>query len=442
MLFHCSLRAFSSAFWRTRTAVEPGLQVICCKSSNGICDRRMITFNDIQSALARIRDSIYLSPCARSQTFSESTGNEVYLKLDNLQRTGSFKERGALNKLLSLSAVERARGVIAASAGNHAQGVAYHAGKLGIRAQICMPLTTPLIKVSATRGYGAEVVLHGANYDEAFAESLRRSQVEDLTLVHAFDDDAVIAGQGTIGLELLQQHPDLEAVIVPIGGGGLIGGIACAVKESNSKIQVFGVQPSRLPSMKAALAEGKPVTLKPASTIADGIAVRRAGDRTLPLIQKYVDDVVTVEEEEIANAILLLLEREKTLAEGAGAAAVAALVNRKVPLTGKKVAVLVCGGNIDVTLLSRIIERGLVKDGRLVRLRVHLPDYPGALNRLTSILAEHRANIVETDYDRAYHGVGLGETAIEITMETRGPDHIAEIISALGAAGYAQERVL
>src|SRR6202051_2545399 len=304
----------------------------------------MITLNDIQAALARIRNSIYLSPCARSETFSESTGNTVYLKLDNLQRTGSFKERGALNKLLLLTAEERAKGVIAASAGNHAQGVAYHAGKLGIRAQICMPLTTPLIKVSATRGYGAEVVLHGANYDEAFEESRRRSHAEDLTLVHAFDDDAVIAGQGTIGLELLQQNPDLEAVIVPIGGGGLIGGIACAVKESNPRIQVFGVQPSRLPSMKVALAEGNPVTLKPASTIADGIAVRRAGDRTLPLIQRYVDDVVTVEEEEIANAILLLLEREKTLAEGAGAAAVAALVNRKVPLTGKKVAVLVWGG--------------------------------------------------------------------------------------------------
>jgi threonine dehydratase len=406
----------------------------------------MITLDDIQSALRRIRSSIYLSPCALSATFSESTANRVYLKLDNLQRTGAFKERGALNKLLSLSPEERAQGVIAASAGNHAQGVAYHAGKLGIRAQICMPLTTPLIKVSATRGYGADVVLHGANYDEAYEEALLRSQAEHLAFVHAFDDDAVIAGQGTIGLELIEQHPDLDAVVVPIGGGGLIGGIACALKESNSKshrrIQVFGVQPSRLPSMKVAVAEGKPVTLAAASTIADGIAVRRAGERTLPLVQKYVDDIVTVEEEEIANAILLLLEREKTLAEGAGAAAIAALVNRKLPLVGKKVAVLVCGGNIDVTLLSRIIERGLVKDGRLVRLRVHLPDYPGALNRLTSILAQHRANIVETDYDRAYHGVGLGETAIEITMETRGPDHIAEIISALGAAGYTQERVL
>jgi threonine dehydratase len=240
----------------------------------------------------------------------------------------------------------------------------------------------------------------------------------------------------------MQQHPDLEVVVAPIGGGGLIGGLACAVKESNPKIQVFGVQPSRLPSMKVAVAEGKPVTLNAASTIADGIAVRRAGDRTLPLVQKYVDDIVTVEEEEIANAILLLLEREKTLAEGAGAAAIAALVNRKLPFIEKKVAVLVGGGNIDVTLLSRIIERGLVKDGRLVRLRVHLGDFPGALHRLTSILAQHRANIVETDYDRAYHGVNLGETAIEITMETRGPDHIAEIISALGAAGYAHERVL
>src|SRR5947208_2175847 len=401
-----------------------------------------VSLAEIRTAMDRIRESIYLSPCARSEYFSQLTGNSVYLKLDNLQRTGAFKERGALNKLLSLTAQERSRGVIAASAGNHAQGVAYHAGKLGIRAQICMPLTTPLIKVSATRGYGADVVLHGANYDEAYEEALRRGRAESLTFVHAFDDDAVIAGQGTIGLELIKQHSDLEAVVVPIGGGGLIGGIACAVKETNPKVRVFGVQPSRLPSMKVAVAEGKPVTLNAASTIADGIAVRRAGDRTLPLVQKYVDDIVTVEEEEIANAILLLLEREKTLAEGAGAAAIAAVLNRKIELQNKRVAVLVCGGNIDVTLLAHIIERGLVKDGRLVRLRVHLPDYPGALHRLTGILADHRANIVETSYDRAYHGVNLGDTAIDITMETRGPDHIAELLSALSANGYAHERIL
>ena len=402
----------------------------------------MVTLPDVRAAMGRIRGSIYLSPCARSETFSQLTGNEVYLKLDNLQRTGAFKERGALNKLLTLTSEERARGVIAASAGNHAQGVAYHAGRHGIRAQICMPLTTPLIKVSATKAYGAEVILHGANYDEVYQEAIKRSREQRLTLVHAFDDDAIIAGQGTLGLELLEQHPELEALVVPIGGGGLISGVACAVKETNPKVQVWGVQPARLPSMKVAVAEGKPVTLAPATTIADGIAVRRAGDRTLPMVQQYVDDIVTVNEEELANAILLLLEREKTLAEGAGAAPVAALLNRKLPFTGKKVGLLVCGGNIDVTLLSRIIERGLVKDGRLVRLRVHLPDYPGALHRLTGILAQHRANIVETSYDRAYYGVDLGDTAIDITMETRGPDHIAELLSALTASDYVHERIL
>jgi threonine dehydratase len=383
-----------------------------------------------------------VSPCTPSETFSELTNNSIYLKLDNQQRTGAFKERGALNKLLTLSAQERDRGVIAASAGNHAQGVAYHAGRHHIRARILMPLPTPLTKVSATRAYGADVVLHGTNYDEAYEKAVEQSQQELLTLIHAFDDDAVIAGQGTLGLEILQQHPNIDAIVVPIGGGGLIGGIACAVKESNPRVQVFGVQPAKIPSMKAAVAEGKLVTLSPAKTIADGIAVRRAGERTLPMVQKYVDDIVTVEEEEIANAILLLLEREKTLAEGAGAAAMAAVLNRKPPLSGKRVAVLVCGGNIDVTLLARIIERGLVKDGRLVRLRVHLPDYPGALHRLTGILADHRANIVETAYDRAYHGVNLGDTAIDITMETRGPDHIAELLGALTGAAYTHERIL
>jgi threonine dehydratase len=405
-----------------------------------------VTLSHIESALGRIRQSIHVSPCTRSETFSELTGNSIYLKLENRQRTGAYKERGALNKLLTLSAEERSRGVIAASAGNHAQAVAYHASKLGIRARIVMPLPTPLIKVSATRGYGADVVLHGTNYDEACEEAMRLGAQDRLTFVHAFNDDAVIAGQGTLGLELLSQIPDLEAIVVPIGGGGLIGGTGCALKESNPRIQVIGVQPARLPSVKAALSQGIPVTLPAAVTIADGIAVRRAGERTLPLIQKYVDEVVTVEEEEIANAVLLLLEREKILAEGAGAAALAALVNRRIPLLrdkrGKKIVVVVSGGNIDVTLLARIIERGLVKDGRLVRLRVHLPDYPGALHRLTGILAEHRANIVETSYDRAYHNVNLGDTAIDITMETRGPEHIGELISALGANGYTHERIL
>ena len=348
----------------------------------------MIQLSDVQAALSRIRADIRVSPCPRSETFSGVTGNSIYLKMDNQQRTGAFKERGALNKILGLSPDERARGVIAASAGNHAQGVSYHAGRHGVRARIVMPLPTPLTKVSATRAYGAEVVLHGANYDEAYGKAMELSQQDSLVLIHAFDDESVIAGQGTLGLEILQQHPDIEVIVSPIGGGGLIGGVACAVKESRPSVKVYGVQPARIPSMKAAIAAGKPVTLDSAKTIADGIAVRRAGDYTLPLVQKYVDDIVTVEEEEIANAILLLLEREKTLAEGAGAAAIAAVLNRKIQLQNKRVAVLVCGGNIDVTLLSRIIERGLVKDGRLVRLRVHLPDYPGALHRLTGILAD------------------------------------------------------
>lgn len=413
--------------------VRPGLRV---------SRHHMIQLSDIQAALGRIRADIRVSPCPRSETFSALTGNSIYLKMDNQQRTGAFKERGALNKILMLTSAERERGVIAASAGNHAQGVSYHAGRHGVRARIVMPLPTPLTKVSATRSYGAEVLLHGTNYDEAYEKAMQVSHDDSLVLIHAFDDESVIAGQGSLGLEILQQHPEIEAIVSPIGGGGLIGGVACAIKESRPSVKVYGVQPARIASMKAAVAAGKPVTLASAKTIADGIAVRRVGDYTLPLVQKYVDDIVTVEEEEIANAILLLLEREKTLAEGAGAAAIAAVLNRKINLQNQRVAVLVCGGNIDVTLLSRIIERGLVKDGRLVRLRVHLPDYPGALHRLTGILAEHRANIVETSYDRAYHGVNLGDTAIDITMETRGPEHISALISALAGAGYTHERIL
>ena len=307
----------------------------------------MIQLSDIQGALGRIRGDIRVSPCPRSEPFSSLTGNTIFLKLDNQQRTGAFKERGALNKLLTMTGEERAHGVIAASAGNHAQGVAYHAGRHKVRARILMPLPTPLTKVSATRAYGAEVVLHGANYDEAYDEAVEQSRQDCLTLIHAFDDDAVIAGQGSLGLEILEQHPDIEAIVSPIGGGGLIGGVACAVKETRPAVKVFGVQPEKLPSMKAAIEAGKPVTLDSAKTIADGIAVRRAGERTLPLVQKYVDQIVTVEEEEIANAILLLLEREKTLAEGAGAAAIAAVLNRKLVLDGKRVAVLVCGGNTE-----------------------------------------------------------------------------------------------
>jgi threonine dehydratase len=402
----------------------------------------MTTLEDIRRARSRIQTSILVSPCPRSETFSEMTGNDVFLKLENLQRTGSYKERGALHRILTLTPEERQRGLIAASAGNHAQAVAYHAARLGMRAEICMPLATPLNKAMATRRFGAEVILHGANYDEAHAEAQRRSEACGLTFLHPFDDDAVIAGQGTLGLELLEQQPAVEIVLVAIGGGGLASGLACALKETKPEIRVVGVQAARLPSMKLAV-EGKCVATVPAATtIADGIAVRRAGQRTFPLVQKYVDEIVTVEEEEIASAVLLLLEREKILAEGAGAAALAALLYRKTVLSRKKTVVVVSGGNMDVTLLSRIIERGLVKDGRLLRLRVHLGDYPGALHRLTGVLAELRANIVATTYDRAYFGVNFGETTIDLTLETRGPEHIEELSAALRQAQYVFERVV
>jgi threonine dehydratase len=304
-----------------------------------------------------------------------------------------------------------------------------------------MPLMTPLVKTSATGEFGAEVILHGANYDEACEEALRLARKEGATFLHPFDDVAVINGQGTIGLELLEQVPDLEAVVVPVGGGGLISGVACAVKERNSKIRVIGVQTERLPSMLRAREKGELVTLPAEATIADGIAVRRAGHLTLPLVERFVDELVTVDEEEIANAILVLLEKEKTLAEGAGAVALAALLQKKTSLLRQRTAVLVCGGNIDVSLLARIIERGLVKDGRRVRIRVHLTDRPGALHQLTRILADQRANIVETLHNRAYYGVNLGDTVIDITLETRGATHITSIAKALEEANYRYERI-
>ncbi|GAC1419211.1 MAG: threonine ammonia-lyase [Acidobacteriaceae bacterium] len=397
---------------------------------------------DVLAARERLRGSIYESPCPRSLMLSELTGQHVYLKLENLQMTGSFKERGALNRIALLTPEQASRGVIAASAGNHAQGVAYHATKRGIHATIVMPQTTPLVKVTATRGFGAEVVLYGANYDEAHAEARRLCTLQGLTFIHPFDDADVMAGQGTIGLELLEQVPQLEAVVVPIGGGGLIGGIACAIKESRPGIKIVGVQTARLASMAAAVKAGEPVTIEPATTIADGIAVRRAGALTLPLVEAYVDEIVTVEEDEIASAILMLLEREKTLAEGAGAAALAALLQHRTSLINKHTAVLVCGGNIDVTLLSRIIERGLVQDGRLILLRIHLLDKPGALSDLTKLIASHRVNIVNTLYNRSYYGVNLGDTVIDITMETRGREHVAELLSSLTAQGYRHTRVL
>ncbi len=408
-----------------------------------VLEKLAITLEDVEAARVRVRHAVYLTPCGRSSALSELTGQQVFLKLENLQMTGAFKERGALNRISLMTPQQAGRGVIAASAGNHAQGVAYHATRRGIHATIVMPEPTPLVKVTATRRFGAEVILHGANYDAAYAEARRRCDRDGSTFIHPFDDADVIAGQGTIGLELLEQVDGLEAVVVPVGGGGLIGGVACAIKSLRPAVRVIGVQTARLPSMQAALDAGEPITIDAATTIGDGIAVRRAGGKTFPLVQAYVDEIVTVDEDEIAASILVLLEREKTLAEGAGAAALAALLQRRTSLQpGTRTAVLVCGGNIDVTLLSRIIERGLVQDGRLIRLRIHLLDRAGALQDLTKIIAEHGVNIVDTLYNRAYYGVNLGDTTIDITMETRGRDQADELLSVLTRNGYRYSRVI
>ena len=396
----------------------------------------MVTFREIEEARRKIQDAVFLSPCASSETLSRLTGTKFYLKFENLQLTGSFKERGASNKLLSLTAEERARGVITASAGNHGQAVAYHASRLGIRATVVMPEASPLVKAQSTRDFGAEVVLHGASFDDATEHAMQLCAEKNLVYVHAFDDPLIMAGQGTIGLELLEQNPYLDAVIVPIGGGGLIGGIACAIKETNPKIKVYGVQTAAFPSMKRALEVGAPVALPPARTIADGIAVKRAGKHTLEAVQRYVDDIVLVSERSISEAILALLEREKTVAEGAGAVGLAALMSEQLKLEGKRVAIVLSGGNIDMNVISRIIERGLVASGRMMRVRVTVPDVAGALAGVTRIIADHRANVVEIHHDRTFSDIELGETAIDLVLETKGFDHVQRIRTALEEAGY------
>lgn len=396
----------------------------------------MISFLDITAASERIRSQIYLSPCAYSETISQMTGNRVFFKLENLQMTGSFKERGALNRLLMLTKDEAKRGVIAASAGNHGMAVAFHGQRLGIPATIVMPVHAPLIKVSWVERYGARTRLYGADYDEAFGEAQRISREEDLILIHGFDDPWVVAGQGTLGIELYKQNPELDVVVVPVGGGGLISGIALALKELNPGIRVIGVQSEQVPAMKAAVEKGEVVHLPPAKTIADGIAVRAVGEMPLAVVQSYVDDIVTASEAEIANAVLLLLEIEKTVAEGAAAVPLAALVNHKIALQGKNFALIVSGGNIDVNLIPRIIEKGLIQDGRLTRFSVILPDRPGYLARLTQQMAKEGANILQVGHVRGFGETAIGETEVELILETTGWNHIHRINDTLRQEGF------
>jgi threonine dehydratase len=397
----------------------------------------MVTLQDIQAARGRIAGHVVLTPCTPSETFGEMFGGHAWFKFENLQRTGSFKERGALNRMLLLSDDERRRGVIAASAGNHAQGVAFHASRLGIPATIVMPQRTPLVKVLATERYGARVVMHGSVYDEAMVEAMRIREEEGLTLIHPFDDPAIIAGQGTIGLELMEQCPQMDVVVVGVGGGGIISGIAVAIKEMRPEVRVIGVESAALPAAFASRQAGQLVTIPPAETIAEGIAVRRIGEQTHALIERYVDELVTVSEEEIAAGVLLLLEREKTVAEAACATTVAAVVDGHIGgLEGKNVVMVLSGGNIDVSLMSRIIERGLVQDGRRAYMRVRVKDRPGALAALTAMLAESGANILKLDHNRATAGLWVTEAEIDLGLETRGRAHVEQIAARLVAAGY------
>ena len=382
-----------------------------------------------QRALQGIARRTPLDPAPR-------LGDELYIKAENLQLTGSFKLRGAYNKLRSLRPEEAARGVIACSAGNHAQGVALSAEKLGIRAVICMPAGAPLSKIEATRHYGAEVVLVPGVYDDAAAHAVRLAQEHGYTFAHPFDDELVIAGQGSIGLEILEQLPEVEQVIVPIGGGGLISGIALAIKSLKPACRVIGVQAAGAASMFVSLREGHPAQLEKVSTIADGIAVKKPGELTFALCQTYVDEIVTVEEDEIASAILALMEGQKTLAEGAGAASVAAALFGRVDTAGKKTVCLVSGGNGDVTTLSRVITRGLTTDGRLVEFTTKVLDKPGSLIRLLQVVAQTGANIISINHSREDKKSDVASCVVSMVLETRNREHVQEMERQLTAHGY------
>ncbi|MFO1314602.1 MAG: threonine ammonia-lyase [Burkholderiales bacterium] len=395
----------------------------------------VLTLADVEAARARIAGGIYQSPCVESIPLSQLTGAHVFCKLDYLQRTGSFKERGARNALLKLDAEQRRRGVIAASAGNHAQGVAYHGSLLGVPVTVVMPKFAALIKVTNCRQLGAHVVLHGADLAEARAHAEALAQRDGLTFIHPFDNADVMAGQGTMGLEILEQAPDLEAIVVPIGGGGLLSGVGTAVKARRPDVHVVGVEPEHARCYVAALAAGAPVTVPVAPTLADGLAVARVGTRTFDVLRRVVDEVVTVDEASIALAILRLIELEKSVVEGAGAAPLAAFLAGKLDhLKGKRVVLALCGGNIDLTILDRVIEVGLVADGRLARFTVSISDRPGGLARLAEVIAATGASIKEIVHDRAFSGPDLSAVRVICVVETTGHAHVRELLAALAAA--------
>ena len=393
----------------------------------------MLQLADIQAAAARLQGQVLDTPCVESRTLSQVTGAQVFLKMENLQFTASFKERGACNKLVQLSNEERARGVVAMSAGNHAQGVAFHAQRLGIRAVIVMPRFTPGVKVARTRGFGAEVILHGDTLDAASAHARELAREQGLTFVHPFDDEAIMAGQGTLALEMLAEQPDLDTLVVPIGGGGLISGVATAAKALKPGVSVVGVQTARFPGAVNAITGS--AHAQGASTIAEGIAVSSPGALCLPLIRQHVDELLLVDEGDIEQAIVMLLEIEKTLSEGAGAAALAALLRYPEQFKGRKVGLVLSGGNIDPMLLAAIIGRGMVRSGRLARIVVSARDVPGSLARVTTLVAEAGANVQEIHHQRAFTLLAAQNVEIEMVLQTRDTAHVQELLARLAAEG-------
>jgi len=392
-----------------------------------------VSLAEIRAAAKRIAGAVERTPFLHSHTLSRVTGCEVWLKFENLQFTASFKERGALNKLLTLTSAERARGVVAMSAGNHAQGVAYHASRLGVRALIVMPRGTPNNKVASTRVHGAEVVLEGDTLSEAGAHARTLAAREGYTFIHPYDDAAVIAGQGTVGLEMLEDAPQLDAIVVPVGGGGLAAGIAVAAKAAKPSIRVFGVESRRWSAMHQRLA-GVPVEVG-GDTIAEGIAVRDVSELTLELCRAHLEEVGRVDEEQIERAIVALIEIEKTVAEGAGAAGLAAVLAEPQRFAGLRVGLPICGGNIDARMLAAVLMRGLVRDGRLVRLRVAMPDVSGSLARVATLIGEAGGNIVEVEHQRFFGTASVRTPQVEFVLETRGLEHTEAIVAHLGAHG-------
>lgn len=394
----------------------------------------MLKLEDFKAAKKKVDEVIDETRLIHSEAFSNECGNDVYIKPENLQKTGAFKIRGAYNKIIKLDDDAKMKGLIASSAGNHAQGVAYAARKLGVKATICMPAHTPLIKVEATKAHGAEVVLHGEVYDEAYAKAVELQKKEGYTFIHPFDDEDIIEGQGTIALEILEELPDTDVILVPIGGGGLIAGIACAAKQINPNVKIYGVEPEGAASALAAIHEDQVVTLAEANTIADGTAVKTIGSKTFEYIKKYVDGIITVNDYELMDAFLLLVEKHKLVAEGSGILSLAGL--KKLYEKNKKVVSLVSGGNIDVLTISSMINKGLISRGRIFTFSVQLPDKPGQLELVSKVLNQCNANVIAVDHNQFKNFARFSEVELRVTVETNGNSHIQTIIDEFAKLGY------